>query len=59
MLSLQFEFHVFSNEIDNRTTVPTVLLRAKPLFVLTAMNESQHMPDQVLLGVFNLVRAGG
>ena len=27
-----------------------------PLFVLTAMNASQHMTDQVLLGVFSFVR---
>ena len=33
-----------------------VLLRAEPLFVLTAMNASQHMTDHVLLGVFSFVR---
>ena len=33
-----------------------ILLRAEPLFVLTAMNASQHMTDQVLLGVFSFVR---
>ena len=32
-----------------------ILLRAEPLYVLTAMRESQHMTDQLLLGVFNLV----
>ena len=35
---------------------PKILLRAEPLFVLTAMNASQHMTDQVLLGVFSFVR---
>ena len=32
-----------------------ILLRAEPLYDLTAMRESQHMSDQPLLGVFNLV----
>ena len=36
-----------------------ILLRAEPLFVLTAMNASQHRTDQVLLGVFSFVKGGG
>ena len=35
-----------------------LLLRAEPLFVLTAMNASQHMTDQVLLGVFSIKENG-
>ena len=38
--------------------MPPLLLRAEPLFVLTAMNASQHMTDKVLLGVFSFVKGG-